>query len=78
MTLSVDGVDVGHRFVAYKGDDADRGAELRVRDRLHERVVDLKCDLVSRYVVRLLDHLQEHGYDAVTPVDPPEPSACRC
>jgi len=33
----------------------------------------LKCDLVSRYVVRLLDHLQREGYDAVVPEEPPEP-----
>ncbi|MGY1835716.1 flavin-containing monooxygenase [Blastococcus sp. SYSU DS0510] len=32
----------------------------------------LKADLVSRYVCRLLDHLDEHGYASATPVAPPE------
>jgi len=32
----------------------------------------LKCDLVSRYVCRLLDHLDAYGYTAVTPVPPPD------
>ena len=32
----------------------------------------LKCDLVSRYVCRLLDHLDTHGYAVVTPVPPPD------
>ncbi len=27
----------------------------------------LKCDLVSKYVCRLLNHMDEHGYDACTP-----------
>ncbi len=30
----------------------------------------LKADLVSEYVCRLLDHLDEHGYDVVVPVRP--------
>jgi hypothetical protein len=30
----------------------------------------LKCDLVSRYVCRLLEHLETHGYDTVVPVPP--------
>ena len=39
----------------------------------------LKCDLVSRYVCRLLAHLQEQGYDVVTPVPPPDAGPrCRC
>jgi monooxygenase len=32
----------------------------------------LKADLVSRYVCRLLAHLDEHGYASATPVAPPE------
>ncbi|MGY1721002.1 flavin-containing monooxygenase [Blastococcus sp. SYSU DS0552] len=32
----------------------------------------LKADLVNRYVCRLLDHLEEHGYASATPVAPPE------
>jgi cation diffusion facilitator CzcD-associated flavoprotein CzcO len=31
----------------------------------------LKADLVARYVCRLLDHLQRHGYAAVVPLPPP-------
>jgi monooxygenase len=30
----------------------------------------LKADLVSRYVIRLLNHLDQHGYASVTPVAP--------
>ncbi|WP_346618776.1 NAD(P)/FAD-dependent oxidoreductase [Blastococcus montanus] len=32
----------------------------------------LKADLVNRYVCRLLDHLDAHGYVSATPVAPPE------
>ncbi|MCF6508290.1 NAD(P)/FAD-dependent oxidoreductase [Blastococcus sp. MG754426] len=32
----------------------------------------LKADLVNRYVCRLLDHLDAHGYASATPVAPPE------
>jgi cation diffusion facilitator CzcD-associated flavoprotein CzcO len=31
----------------------------------------LKCDLIAEYVVRLLDHMDRHGYRMVTPVEPP-------
>lgn len=30
----------------------------------------LKVDLVSEYVCRLLDHMDRHGYDLVTPLEP--------
>ncbi len=33
----------------------------------------LKCDLVNRYVCRLLTYLDTHDYDVVEPVPPPEP-----
>jgi hypothetical protein len=33
----------------------------------------LKCDLVSRYVCRLLEHMDALGYAVVMPVPPPEP-----
>ena len=33
----------------------------------------LKCDLVSRYVCRLLAHMDERGYDVVVPVPPRDP-----
>jgi hypothetical protein len=32
----------------------------------------LKADLVNRYVCRLLQHLDAHGYVSATPVAPPE------
>jgi monooxygenase len=32
----------------------------------------LKADLVNRYVCRLLQHLDAHGYASATPVAPPE------
>ncbi len=31
----------------------------------------LKCDLIAEYVVRLLGHMERHGYRTVTPVEPP-------
>jgi monooxygenase len=36
----------------------------------------LKCDLVSEYMCRLLNHMDEHGYDRCTPIEP-EPSERR-
>jgi cation diffusion facilitator CzcD-associated flavoprotein CzcO len=30
----------------------------------------LKCDLVSGYVCRLLNHMDAHGYDRCTPIEP--------
>ncbi len=36
----------------------------------------LKCDLVSEYMCRLLNHMDEHGYDRCTPIEP-EPSGPR-
>jgi cation diffusion facilitator CzcD-associated flavoprotein CzcO len=30
----------------------------------------LKCDLVSQYVCRLLNHMEANGYDAAAPVEP--------
>ncbi len=33
----------------------------------------LKCDLVSRYVCRLITHMRTQGYAVVTPVPPPGP-----
>ena len=74
MTLSVDGVDVdATKTVAYKGMMLTGVPSFAFAIGYTNASWTLKCDLVSRYVVRLLDHLQEHGYDAVTPVDPPEP-----
>ena len=36
----------------------------------------LKCDLVATYVCRLLQHLDRHGYAAVTPVAPTGQTSC--
>ena len=74
MTLSVDGVEVdATRTVAYKGMMLTGVPNFAFAIGYTNASWTLKCDLVSRYVVRLLDHLQEHGYAAVTPVEPPEP-----
>ncbi|MFC6239403.1 flavin-containing monooxygenase [Longivirga aurantiaca] len=74
MTLSVDGVDVDPtKTVAYKGMMLTGVPSFAFAIGYTNASWTLKCDLVSRYVVRLLDHMQEHGYDAVTPVEPPEP-----
>ena len=74
MTLTVDGVDVdATKTVAYKGMMLTGVPSFAFAVGYTNASWTLKCDLVSRYVCRLLDHLQEHGYDAVTPVEPPEP-----
>ena len=50
-----------------QGNDALGCAELRVDDRLHQRVVDTQADLVAEYVCRLLNHMDAHNHAAVTP-----------
>ncbi len=74
MTLTVDDVAVdATKTVAYKGMMLTGVPNFAFAVGYTNASWTLKCDLVSRYVCRLLDHLQRDGFDTVTPVEPPEP-----
>ncbi len=71
--LSVDGVPVdAPSTVAYKGMMLTGVPNFAFAVGYTNASWTLKCDLVSRYVCRLLAHMQEQGYDVVTPVPPPD------
>jgi cation diffusion facilitator CzcD-associated flavoprotein CzcO len=71
--LSVDGVPVDPpKAVAYKGMMLTGVPNLAFAVGYTNASWTLKCDLVSRYVCRLVRHMREHGYDTVTPVPPPD------
>jgi cation diffusion facilitator CzcD-associated flavoprotein CzcO len=72
--LSVDGVPVDPpSTVAYKGMMLTGLPNFAFAIGYTNASWTLKCDLVSRYVCRLLAFMQEHGYDTVTPVPPADP-----
>ena len=72
--LSVDGSPVvASEQVAYKGLMLTGVPNMAFAVGYTNASWTLKCDLVSRYVCRLLDHMARHGYDTVLPVPPPEP-----
>jgi hypothetical protein len=73
MTLTVDGepVELSER-VAYKGMMVSGVPNFAMTIGYTNASWTLKADLVARYVCRLLNHLAASGYDAVTPVAPPE------
>jgi cation diffusion facilitator CzcD-associated flavoprotein CzcO len=74
MELGVDGVVVeAPETVAYKGMMLTGVPNFAFAIGYTNASWTLKCDLVSRYVCRLLEHLELHGYDAVVPVPPPDP-----
>jgi cation diffusion facilitator CzcD-associated flavoprotein CzcO len=74
MTLTVDDVPVDPpETVAYKGMMLSGVPNFAFAIGYTNASWTLKCDLVSRYVCRLLDHLETFDYDAVLPVAPPEP-----
>ena len=74
MELSVDGVVVvAPETVAYKGMMLTGVPNFAFAIGYTNASWTLKCDLVSRYVCRLLDHLERHGYDTVVPVPPRDP-----
>ena len=73
IELSVDGVRVdAPSTVAYKGMMLTGVPNFAFAVGYTNASWTLKCDLVSRYVCRLLDHLDTHGDAAVTPVPPPD------
>lgn len=72
-TLSVDGVTVDPpATVAYKGMMLSGVPNFAFAIGYTNASWTLKCDLVSRYVCRLLAHMTEHGFAIVLPVPPPE------
>ncbi len=74
MDLSVDGVHVdAPRTVAYKGMMLTGVPNFAFAIGYTNASWTLKCDLVSRYVCRLLGHLETHGYASVVATPPPEP-----
>jgi cation diffusion facilitator CzcD-associated flavoprotein CzcO len=74
MELRVDGVVVdAPETVAYKGMMLTGVPNFAFAIGYTNASWTLKCDLVSRYVCRLLEHLELHGYDSVVPVPPPDP-----
>ena len=50
-----------------QGNDVERRSQLRLHCRLHQRLLDLKADLTSEYVCRLLAHMDAHGYTKSVP-----------
>jgi cation diffusion facilitator CzcD-associated flavoprotein CzcO len=73
MELAVDGesVDLSER-VSYKGMMLSGVPNLTMVIGYTNASWTLKADLVNRYVCRLLQHLDRHGYVSATPVAPPE------
>jgi cation diffusion facilitator CzcD-associated flavoprotein CzcO len=68
MTLTVDGapVDVAERF-SYKGMMLSDVPNLAVSFGYTNASWTLKCDLTSRYVCRLIDHMDRHGLAVCVP-----------
>jgi cation diffusion facilitator CzcD-associated flavoprotein CzcO len=74
MELRVDGVVVdAPETVAYKGMMLTGVPNFAFAIGYTNASWTLKCDLVSRHVCRLLDHLDAHGYAAVVAVPPDDP-----
>jgi len=72
--LNVDGVDVDPtQTVAYKGMMLTGLPNFAFAVGYTNASWTLKCDLVSRYVCRLLDELDATGNDVVVPVPPDDP-----
>jgi cation diffusion facilitator CzcD-associated flavoprotein CzcO len=77
MTLRVDGEDVKlSETVGYKGMMFSGVPNMAVAIGYTNASWTLKCDLVSEYVCRMLNHMDEHGYRQVTPREP-DPSVPR-
>src|SRR4051794_28310268 len=71
MSLSVDGAPVElSKTLAYKGMMLSGVPNFALALGYTNASWTLKCDLVSEYVCRLLNHMDAHGYQRVTPVAP--------
>lgn len=75
MTISVDGrpIDLGET-VSYKGMMVSGVPNFNMVIGYTNASWTLKADLVSRYVSRLLNYLDAHGYDRATPLAPQDGS----
>jgi len=68
MQLTVDGVSVDlPKTLVYKGMMFSDVPNLAFAIGYTNASWTLKCDLVSQYVSRLLNHMDQHGYDICTP-----------
>jgi cation diffusion facilitator CzcD-associated flavoprotein CzcO len=77
MELAVDGRDIElAEKVAYKGFMLSGVPNLALALGYTNASWTLKCDLISEYVCRLLNHMDERGYAVVTPREP-DPSVGR-
>jgi cation diffusion facilitator CzcD-associated flavoprotein CzcO len=77
ITVSVDGRRVDFaQTVAYKGMMFSGVPNLTLALGYTNASWTLKCDLVSDYVCRLLNHMDAHGYRRCMPLEPP-PSVAR-
>ena len=71
MTLTVDGAEVKlPETVAYKGLMLSGVPNFALTVGYTNASWTLKADLIAGYVVRLLDHMDEHGHRKVVPVAP--------
>jgi cation diffusion facilitator CzcD-associated flavoprotein CzcO len=71
MTIAVDGRDVElSETVGYKGMMLSGVPNMALAMGYTNASWTLKCDLVSTYVCRLLNHMDEHGYRQCTPRAP--------
>jgi hypothetical protein len=71
MTLAVDGRDVAlSETVGYKGMMLSGVPNLALTIGYTNASWTLKCDLVSQYVCRLLNHMDAHGYRSCRPLAP--------
>ncbi|MFI1584221.1 flavin-containing monooxygenase [Embleya sp. NPDC020630] len=72
MTLTVDGTPIElSETVAYKGMMLSGVPNFALALGYTNASWTLKCDLVSRYVCRLLNHMDAHGYQVCMPQAPP-------
>jgi cation diffusion facilitator CzcD-associated flavoprotein CzcO len=73
MSIAVDGVPVDlSETVSYKGMMISGVPNFSMVIGYTNASWTLKADLVSRYVCRLLTHMDQHGYASAVPVAPPE------
>jgi cation diffusion facilitator CzcD-associated flavoprotein CzcO len=74
MTLSVDGADIDlGRTVAYKGLMLSGVPNFALTIGYTHASWTLKAELVSEYVCRLLNHMDQRGYQVCTPLAPDTP-----
>jgi len=72
LQLAVDGVDVElPNTVAYKGMMISGVPNFALAIGYTNASWTLRCDLISQYVCRLLNHMSANGYQVATPLAPP-------